>query len=145
MAYFSFTDKIVNGKLIEIYDNGDMMRDFTYIDDIVEGVIRLIPNPPKGKEHWSEINGMSTSWAPYKVYNIGNSSPVQLIDFVKAIERHLGMKTEKIFLLMQNGDVKATYADVSDLEKDIGFSPSTTLDKGIGNYIKWYKKFYKVK
>lgn len=145
MAYFSFTNKIVNGKPIEIYNNGDMMRDFTYVDDVVEGITRLIPSPPKGIEYWSENNGISTSWAPYKVYNIGNGSPIQLIDFVETIERHLGMKTEKIFLPMQKGDVKATYADVSDLKNDTGFCPSTTLDKGIGNFINWYKEFYNVK
>lgn len=144
MAYFGFTNKIVSGEPIEIYNNGDMMRDFTYIDDIVEGIIRLIPNAPKAKENWSEENGLSTSWAPYKVYNIGNSTPVQLLEFVETIEKHLGMKAKKNFKPMQPGDVKVTYADVSDLEKDINFKPSTSLDEGIKNFIDWYKDYYNI-
>ena len=145
MAYFGFVNKIVKGQPIQVFNNGDMMRDFTYVDDIVEGIIRLIPKPPKTNPGWSEAkDGTSTSWAPYKVYNIGNNNPVRLMDFIETIEKHLGMEAKKEFLPMQLGDVQATYADVSDLERDIDFKPSTSLDEGIGHFVEWYKKYYKI-
>lgn len=144
MAYFKFTEKIIKGETIEIYNNGDMQRDFTYIDDIIEGIIRLIPRIPKANINWSEQEGKSTSWAPYKIYNIGNNQPVQLLDFVGIIEKHLEMEAKKIYKPMQLGDVKVTYADISDLEKDIGFKPSTTIDAGIEKFITWYREYYNI-
>lgn len=143
MAYYSFTNKIVKGEPIEVFNNGDMMRDFTYIDDIVEGILRLIPTPPIAKPDWNE-NQLSESWAPYKIYNIGNSQPVRLLDFIETIEKHLGMQAHKIFKPMQSGDVQSTYADVADLEEAIGFKPAITIDEGISEFVKWYKKYYKI-
>lgn len=144
MAYFSFTNKILSGEPIEVFNNGDMMRDFTYIDDIVEGIIRLIPKAPVANPEWTEADGTSSSWAPYKIYNIGNNNPVRLLEFIETIEKHLGKEAEKIFKPMQMGDVKQTFADIEDLEKAIGFKPSTSLDEGIGKFIEWYKEYYKI-
>jgi len=143
MAYFSFTKAITEGKSIDIYNNGDMMRDFTYIDDIVEGVVRVIDIVPQGNSNWSGLNpDPSSSKAPYKVYNIGNNNPVKLLDFVKVIEKELGREADKKFLPMQAGDVYATYADVDDIVKDTGFRPSTTIEEGIHKFIDWYKVYY---
>lgn len=144
MAYFGFTKKILSGETIEIFNHGKMMRDFTYVDDIVEGITRLIPNPPIENKNWNEKESVSTSWAPYKIYNIGNNHPVKLLDFVETIERHLGLTAKKVFRDMQPGDVEKNYADIADLEKDINFKPTTTLDEGIGKFIEWYKEFYKI-
>ncbi len=141
MAYFGFTNKIVKGEKIQIFNHGDMYRDFTYIDDIVTGVINVMNKAPeKNKE-----------WVRYKVYNIGNSKPESLMYFVETLEKCLmkeGVITspaEKEFLPMQPGDVYQTYADVSDLEKDFGFKPSTKLEDGLSEFAKWYKQFYKEK
>ncbi len=143
MAYFSFTRAISEGKSIDIYNNGDMMRDFTYIDDIVEGVVRVIDIAPKGNSGWSGLKpDPSCSKAPYKIYNIGNNNPVKLLDFVKVIEKELGIEAEKKFLPMQAGDVYATYADVDDIVKDTGFKPSTSIEEGIKKFTAWYKKYY---
>ncbi|MGL9799242.1 NAD-dependent epimerase/dehydratase family protein [Enterococcus sp. DIV1317a] len=142
MAYYGFANKIVNGEPIQVFNNGDMMRDFTYIDDIVEGIIRLIPKPPVSNPEWTEKEGISSSWSPYKIYNIGNNQPVRLMEFIETIEKHLGMKAEKEFLPMQPGDVQRTYEDVSDLEKAIGFKPTTSLDEGIKKFVEWYKEYY---
>jgi UDP-glucuronate 4-epimerase len=144
MAYFGFANKIVSGEPIEVFNHGDMMRDFTYIDDIVEGIIRLIPKIPKANSEWVESDGISNSWAPYKIYNIGNNSPVRLLDFIEILEKHLNKKAEKIFLPMQAGDVQKTYADVSDLEKTINFKPKTSLDEGLKRFVDWYKTFYEI-
>ncbi|WP_312540555.1 NAD-dependent epimerase [Enterococcus sp.] len=144
MAYFSFTEKILAGEPIEVFNNGNMMRDFTYIDDIVEGIIRLIPKSPEKNSSWTEKNDISSSWAPYKIYNIGNNKPVRLLDFIETIEKHLGKKSEKIFKPMQQGDVKQTFADTDDLEKAIKFKPSTSLDEGIGKFVDWYKDYYNI-
>ncbi|MGJ0996142.1 NAD-dependent epimerase [Enterococcus casseliflavus] len=144
MAYFSFTEKILAGEPIEVFNNGNMMRDFTYIDDIVEGIIRLIPKSPEKNSSWTEKNDISSSWAPYKIYNIGNNKPVRLLDFIETIEKHLGKKSEKIFKPMQQGDVKQTFADTDDLEKAIKFKPSTSLDEGIGKFVEWYKDYYNI-
>lgn len=143
MAYFSFTNKIVNGEKIEVFNNGNMMRDFTYIDDVVEGIIRLISEIPMENSKWSETD-VSGSWAPYRIFNIGNSNPVSLLDFIETIEKHLGMKANKVFKPMQPGDVQATFADVTDLEKVINFKPTTTIDQGIKNFIEWYKEYYQI-
>lgn len=143
MAYFGFTNKIVKGQPIDVYNNGDMMRDFTYVDDIVEGIIRLINQPPKENPSWEE-NQISESWAPYKIYNIGNNNPVKLLEFIAIIEKHLGIEAQKNFKPMQPGDVQKTYADTSDLENDIGFKPSTSLDEGLKKFVDWYKEYYKI-
>ena len=133
MAYFGFADKIMHGKKIDIYNNGDMLRDFTYIDDIVEGVTRIlthipVPDDPTG--------------AKYKIYNIGNHNPVRLMDFITVLEKAIGREAEKNFMPMQPGDVYETYADVTELMKDVGFRPSTSIETGIQNFADWYLKDY---
>lgn len=145
MALFLFTKAILEGNPINIFNNGEMSRDFTYVDDIVEGVIRVNDNPPKGNKEWSGKNpDPGTAKAPYTVYNIGNNSPVKLMDFVTIIEKALGREAEKNLMPMQAGDVAATYADVQDLIHNLGYKPETTLEYGIGEFIKWYREFYKV-
>lgn len=140
MAYFKFTNKLVKGEKIQLYNFGDMKRDFTYIDDIVAGVINVIKNPPQKNE-----NGV-----PYKVYNIGNHKPENLLNFVETLEQCLineGIMikpTEKEFLPMQSGDVYQTYADIDDLVKDFNFKPDTSLHEGLTKFVKWYKLFYNI-
>jgi len=119
-----------------------MKRDFTYIDDIIEGVVRVIDNPPKPNPNWD--GKPSESVAPYKVYNIGNGSPVRLMDFIEAIEETLGIKAKKNLLPMQPGDVASTWADTSHIEKDLGYKPYTDVREGIKKFIEWYRWFYKV-
>ncbi|WP_420384899.1 NAD-dependent epimerase [Roseivirga sp.] len=145
MALFLFTKAILEGKPINIFNNGEMSRDFTYIDDIVEGVIRVNDNPPTGNPEWSGKNpDPGTAKAPYTVYNIGNNSPVKLMDFISIIEKALGKEAEKNFMPMQAGDVAATYADVEDLINNLGYKPQTSLEYGVGQFIKWYREFYQV-
>jgi len=145
MALFLFTKAIFEDKPIDVYNYGDMRRDFTYIDDIVEGVVRVIDNPPKGNPKWSGKNpDPSSSKAPYKIYNIGNSSPVKLMDFIEAIEDAIGKKAKKNMLPIQPGDVPATYADVSDLVNDLGYKPQTSVRDGVEAFIKWYREFYNI-
>ncbi|WP_100400329.1 NAD-dependent epimerase [Bacillus sp. FJAT-44742] len=145
MAYYSFTKNIVEGKPIKVFNNGEMMRDFTYIDDIVDGIVRLLDKPPKADEAWDRENpDPSSSYAPYKVYNIGNNQPVKLMDFIQSLEKHLGIEAKKEFLPMQPGDVEATYADIDDLQNATGFKPSTTIDEGLKKFVDWYKEYYKV-
>jgi len=145
MALFTFTKLILSGKPIDVYNYGKMQRDFTYIDDIVEGVIRTLDKIPQPNPQWSgEHPDPSTSKAPYKIYNIGNNQPVELIRFIEVLESCLGMKAEKNLLPLQPGDVLATYADVDDLARDVGFKPSTTIEIGIDNFVKWYRSYYKV-
>jgi UDP-glucuronate 4-epimerase len=145
MAYFSFTKSIFEGRPINIYNNGDMLRDFTYIDDIVEGVVRTLERVPEGNPLWNGADpDPGSSKAPYKIYNIGASSPVKLMDFIGSIERATGRKAEKNFLPMQPGDVYATYADVSDLMRDTGYRPSTSVDEGIDRFVAWYREYYRV-
>jgi UDP-glucuronate 4-epimerase len=129
MALFLFTKAALEGKKIDVFNNGEMLRDFTYIDDIVEGVIRVIDNP-------------RTNTPPYKVYNIGNNNPVKLMDFIEAIENKLGKKIEKNMMPIQAGDVPATYADVSDLVEDLGYKPETPVQEGINNFVDWYLEFF---
>ena len=133
MAYFKFTKKIMNGETIQIYNNGDMMRDFTYIDDIVKGIANILPNPPEEIE----------TGAKYKVYNIGNNKPEKLMDYIQTLEKHLGREAKKEFLPMQPGDVYQTYADVSDLMHDFDFKPSTSIDEGLGKFVTWFKEYYR--
>lgn len=137
MAYFSFTKKILNGEMIDVYNNGEMQRDFTYIDDIVEGVVRVIERIPEPQR--SET---TTSQAPYKIYNIGNHQPVTLRRFINAIEVACGKKAKENLLPMQPGDVPITYADVDDLVRDTGFKPSTTIEDGIAQFVEWYCDYY---
>ena len=143
MALFIFTKAILEGKPIDVYNHGKMKRDFTYVDDIVEGVVRVIDNPAKPNENWSGKNpDPGNSKAPYRVYNIGNSSPVELMSFIEAIEEAIGQKAVKNLLPLQMGDVPATWADVTDLEKDLGYKPATPVKEGIANFVAWYREFY---
>lgn len=145
MALFLFTRAILDGKPIDVYNHGKMQRDFTYIDDVVEGVVRVLDRVPAPNEAWSgDRPDPGTSWAPYRLYNIGNHSPVELLRFIEVLEGALGRKAEKKLLPMQPGDVPATYADVSDLVRDVGFQPSTPIEVGIPRFVEWYRRFYKV-
>lgn len=145
MAYFSFTKDILAGKPIKVFNHGKMERDFTYIDDIVKGIVKLIDKAPAANKDWDESKDeLSTSFAPYKIYNIGNNNPVQLMRFVNALESALGKEAEKVYMDMQPGDVLRTYADVSDLERDINFKPSTSIEDGLKKFVEWYKEYYNV-
>lgn len=145
MALFLFTKAALEGKPIKVFNNGDMLRDFTYIDDIVEGVIRVIDHPARVNSNWSGENPLpGSSSAPYKIYNIGNNNPVKLMSFIEAIESALGIPIEKIMLPLQPGDVPATYADVSDLVEDLDYKPGTPLQKGIDNFVSWYREFFNI-
>jgi len=158
MALFKFTKAIIEDKPIDVYNYGNMKRDFTYIDNIVEGVMRVIDNPPKPKKVNPDtvanasyrtspnlnlnLNPSTSPTAPYKIYNIGNSSPVQLMDFIKAIEKALGKKAKKNMMEMQPGDVPNTHSDVTDLIKDFNYKPNTSIRDGIKKFIEWYKEYY---
>jgi len=143
MALFLFTKAILEDRPIDVYNNGKMRRDFTYIDDIVEGLVRVIDNPPTGRADWDgAAPDPGSSRAPYKVYNIGNSSPVELMDFIAAIEKKLNITAEKNFLPLQPGDVPATWADTTDLERDLGYRPATPIEEGVSKFIDWYREFY---
>ncbi len=145
MALFLFTDAIVNNRPIKVFNQGNMQRDFTYIDDIVEGVIRVMDKTPEPDPDWSSDNpNPSSSRVPYKLYNIGNNQPVSLMAFIQAIETALGKEAIKEYLPLQPGDVPATYADVSDLMADTGFKPATSLEAGVRNFVDWYKDYYGV-
>lgn len=132
MAYFKFAKKIMNGEPIQIYNNGDMMRDFTYIDDIVTGIVNILDHAPAADE----------LGAHYKVYNIGNNQPEKLMDYISALEKCLGREAKKEFLPMQPGDVYQTYADVSDLIRDFGFKPNTSIEEGLGKFAEWFLPYY---
>jgi UDP-glucuronate 4-epimerase len=145
MAYFVFTDHILKSRPIDIYNFGNMERDFTYIDDIVEGVVRVIDTIPEGNKTWKGENpDPSSSPAPYKVYNIGNNRPVKLMDFINILEKSLGRKAEKNLLPIQPGDVLSTCADVEELEKDVAYRPTTTIHEGIDKFVAWYCDYYGV-
>ncbi len=145
MAPFLFTDAILHEKPIKVFNNGDMMRDFTYVDDVVEAISRVIEVAPVSNPNWDAENpDASTSSAPYKLYNIGNHQPVALIDFIECIEKVTGKKAKKEMLPIQPGDVQATFADVSGLENDFNFKPFTPLEKGIEHFVNWYKNYYKI-
>lgn len=143
MAYFGFTQKITKGEAIDIYNFGKMRRDFTYVDDIVEGVVKVMDCIPKQNPGWNTSDGdASQSSAPYKIYNIGNHNPVELGEFVSTLESVIGVEASKNYMEMQPGDVLATYADVNDLTRDVGFGPSTDLKTGLTHFYDWYKEFY---
>jgi UDP-glucuronate 4-epimerase len=146
MALFLFTKAIIEEQPIEVFNHGKMQRDFTYIDDIVEGVTRVIARTPEPNPNWSGIDpDPGTSYKRYRIYNIGNNQPVQLCEFIEEIEKALCKKAKKKYMDMQPGDVPATYADINDLVHDVGFKPATPLSKGIQNFIKWYKAYYGIK
>jgi len=134
MAYFSFTNRIMKGEPIKIFNNGDMWRDFTYVDDVVAGILNILPNPPVPNDHGDQ----------YKVYNIGNNKPEQIMDYFAALEKSLGMIAKKEFLPMQPGDVYQTYADVDDLMRDFDFKPSTPIEVGLQKFVNWYRSYYEV-
>ncbi|GFD74406.1 NAD-dependent epimerase [Tenacibaculum sp. KUL113] len=145
MALFKFTKAILEGKTIQVYNYGNHRRDFTYIDDIVEGVIRSLDNVAKPNESWDGSNpDPSTSKAPYKVYNIGAQTPVHLLKFIETLESALGIEAKKELLPMQPGDVPDTYADVSSLVNDTGYQPSTDVETGVKAFVDWYRDFYKI-
>ncbi len=145
MALFQFTESILKGEPIKLFNNGDMERDFTYIDDVVEGITRIIHKKPLPDPNWnSKRPDPGTSYAAFKIYNIGNNKPVKLVDFVTAIENKLGLEAKKEFLPLQNGDVLATYAEIDDLKKDVGYAPHTPISEGVNRFIDWYKEYYKV-
>jgi len=146
MAIFKFTKAIFEDKPIDVYNYGNMQRDFTYIDDIVEGIVRVIDNPANPNENFDATNpDPASSSAPYKVYNIGNNAPVKLMDFITALEKKIGKTAKKNMLPMQPGDVESTYADVSDLIEDLGYKPQTSIQDGIDKFVDWYVDFFGVK
>jgi UDP-glucuronate 4-epimerase len=145
MALFKFTKKILNGEKIEVYNYGKMKRDFTYIDDIIEGTVRVMYKVPEKSSSWDGTNpDPGASFAPYRVYNIGNNKPIDLMTFIVILERELSRKSEKMLLPLQPGDVIETWADVDDLRRDVGFAPKTTLEEGIKRFVEWYKEYYDV-
>lgn len=144
MALFIFTKAILEGKPIDVYNHGKMKRDFTFIDDIVEGIARLVPKIPTGNKTWSGATpDAATSFAPYRLFNIGNNKPVELLRFIEVIEEKLGKKAIKNLLPIQEGDVPETFADVDDLIREVDFKPATPIEVGIGKFIEWYKDYYK--
>lgn len=143
MALFKFTNAIVKGEAIDVYNNGDMQRDFTYIDDIVEGILRIQNVIPTRQENWSVEEGSpANSSAPYRIYNIGHGSPVKLMDYIEALEESLGVEAKKNFMPMQPGDVYATYADTEDLFKAIDYRPQVKVKEGVQAFVDWYKSYY---
>ena len=142
MALFKFTDAILSGKKIQVFNYGKHRRDFTYIDDIVEGVVRVLDKPAKSNQNWSgEAPDPGSSLSPWRIYNIGNNSPVELMDYIEAIESTLGMKADKELLPLQQGDVPDTYADVDDLVKEFDYKPATSIKLGVKNFVEWYKTY----
>ena len=145
MALFLFTRAILEGRPIDVFNYGKMQRDFTFVDDIVEGVTRILARIPTPAEGW---DGMApdpgSSFAPYSIYNIGNNNPVELSRFIEVLEDCLGRKAEKNYLPLQAGDVPATYADIDDLSRDVGFRPATTIEEGISRFVSWYRSYYNV-
>ena len=143
MAYFIFTSKILKGEPIKIFNGGKMYRDFTYIDDIIEGIIKVIKKTPKKDPYFLDKNrSASASWSPYKIFNIGNSSPINLMHFIETIEQYLGVEAKKEFMPMQPGDVEATSADINLLKNWTGFEPKTNLKDGVSKFIEWYLDYY---
>jgi UDP-glucuronate 4-epimerase len=143
MALFLFTKAILEGKPIKVFNNGRMKRDFTYVDDIVEGISRLVKRIPEPNPLWNgDCPDPGTSRAPYRIYNIGNNNPVELEEFISTLEEKLGRKAIKEYMPIQPGDVPATYADVDDLMRDAGFRPETSIKDGIGRFVDWYKDYY---
>jgi len=145
MALFLFTKSILAGEPINVFNSGNMVRDFTYVDDIVEGLVRLVDQPATPDPAWSgDAPNPATSYAPYRLYNIGNSEPVQLMQYIRAIESALGMQAKMNMMPMQAGDVRATAADVSRLAADTGFKPNTKIEDGVARFVAWYRDYYQV-
>jgi len=145
MVLFKFTKAILEGQPINVYNNGQMRRDFTYIDDVVESVVRIMDVVPDSDRRWSSQNpDPSSSVAPYRLYNVGNQEPVALLDVIALLEEHLGKTTKKNLLPMQPGDVAATHADVTSLQEATGFVPRTSMREGIRRFVDWYKAFYEL-
>jgi UDP-glucuronate 4-epimerase len=145
MALFLFTRAILEGRPIDVFNNGLMQRDFTYIDDIVEGIVRIMVKPAASDPAWdSNSPDPATSSAPYRIYNIGNNNPVQLGRFIDVLEDCLGKKAQKNLLPMQAGDLLSTSADISELAHDVGFSPDTPIETGIARFVQWYRDYYRV-
>ena len=145
MAYFLFTKAILASQPIDVYNQGNMERDFTYIDDIVEGVYRILQEAPEPDPNWSGDNSNpATSSAPYRLYNIGSNSPIKLMDYIQEIEKNLGIEAKLNMMPMQDGDVKKSHADVSDLIRDFGYTPKWTIKNGVKSFINWYLEYYKV-
>jgi len=143
MAPMLFTDAILNNRAINVFNHGNMSRDFTYIDDIVDGIIKVLDNPATVNEEWNANKPLSnSSSAPYRLYNIGNNAPVNLMEFIAEIETSLGKVAEKNFMEMQDGDVESTYADTSGLMQDFDYQPFTPLNKGVNEFVQWFKSFY---
>jgi len=143
MALFLFTKAILEGRPIDVFNHGRMRRDFTYVDDIVEGVARVAANTPQADPSWSgAVPDPGTSFAPYKIYNIGNNQPVELMRFIEVLEECLGIQAVKNLMPLQAGDVPATYADVEDLINDVGFRPATSIEDGIRRFVEWYRGYY---
>jgi UDP-glucuronate 4-epimerase len=145
MALFLFTKAMLAGRLINVFNNGNMERDFTYIDDIIEGVVRVLDKVPVADPNWNRMEpDPATSYCPWRIYNIGNNNKERLMRYIEVLEDCLGRKAEKNFLPMQAGDVPATYADVTDLVRDVGFQPNTSIEKGVRSFVDWYRHYYKV-
>jgi len=145
MALFLFTKAILENRPIDVYNEGKMKRDFTYIDDIIEGVFRLTDKIPEPNPGWrGDRPDPATSFAPYKIYNIGNNSPVELLEFIHILEKELGHTAKKQMHPMQPGDVPATYADVEDLMADVGFKPSTSIEEGVRHFVAWYREYFNI-
>ncbi len=145
MAIFLFTKAILDGRSIQVFNHGRMKRDFTYIDDIVDGVLKVLDRVPVANPEWSSQSpNPSNSFAPYRIYNIGNNNPVELMELITTLEKCLGMEAKKEYLPMQMGDMLATYADVDDLIADVGFKPATSISEGLEKFVAWYRNFYKV-
>ena len=144
MALFKFTKGILEGTPIPVFNRGEMLRDFTYIDDIVEGVVRVIDHPPAGDPAWSgDAPDPSTSYAPWRVFNIGNSRPVQLMRYIELIEEAVGKKAILDLMPMQDGDVPSTLADTTELDRVVGYRPGTTVDEGVPRFVRWYRDYFK--
>jgi UDP-glucuronate 4-epimerase len=143
MALFLFTKAILEGKEINIFNNGIMKRDFTYVDDIVGGILRVLANPPKGNPRWDELNpDPASSRAPYRIFNIGRGNSVNLLNFISQIEKNIGIKAKKVYLPMQDGDVSETWADISELKTEFDYEPSISYKEGIKKFVNWYKIYY---
>jgi UDP-glucuronate 4-epimerase len=145
MALFMFTKAILEGRPIDVFNKGQMRRDFTYIDDIIEGVVRVLDKIPQPNPEWSGYKpDPGTSSAPYRIYNIGNNNPVELMHFIEVLEECLGKKATKNFLPIQPGDVPVNFADIEDLERDVGFKPSTPVEVGVPRFVDWYRSYFKI-
>ena len=145
MALFKFTKNIIDDKPIDVYNHGKMTRDFTFVEDIVEGIARALASPAQPDPSWdSDSPSPASSYAPYRIYNIGNNNPVPLMDYIHALEEAIGKKSQYNMMEMQAGDVPSTYADVSRLEKDLGYKPQTSVKEGVKRFVEWYKEYYNV-